>query len=327
MNVRARGPSNIALVKYWGKRDLRLNVPATGSISVTLDGLETEALVAFPPGLGKDEIRIDGRDDPKGAARVVRFLDLVRETLGEARFARIDSRNNFPTGAGLASSASAFAALAIGVDRALDLGLSQAELSVLARRGSGSAARSLIDGYAEMHAGEREDGTDAYAVQLGGPELLPMEILVAVTTRAPKTVASTEGMVRTQNTSPFHEAWVSRTKDDLEEMRRALRAQDLERVGHLAEQNALRMHASMLASDPPLLYFNPATVAVIQDVHRMRAEGQHAWVTIDAGPQVKVLCPPGRGDAIAARLAAVEGVETLLRSRPGRGASILEATA
>ncbi len=323
----ARGPSNVALVKYWGKRDDVQNLPETGSISVTLEGLEARTTVAFDAGLARDEVTIDGARDGPGARRVERFLDHVREQTGTRAHARVTSHNDFPTGAGLASSAAGFAALAVAVDRALGLGLSQEDLSRLARRGSGSAARSLCDGFAEMRAGEAKDGSDAYAVSLGGPDLLPMEVVVAVTTLAKKPVGSTEGMRRTARTSPYHGAWVASTRRDLEDVRAALLAGDLERVGHVAETNALRMHADMIASDPPLLYWRPATVAAMREVWSLRDEGVRAWFTIDAGPQVKVLVAPGSGDLVARRLAAVPGVASVLRARPGRGARLVEGDA
>lgn len=326
MKVTARGPSNVALVKYWGKRDADLNVPATGSISVTLAGLETTATVETLADAVHDEIVVEGRRDDAAVRRVQAFVDLVRRHFGRTARVRIESGNNFPTGAGLASSASAFAALAVALDRAFALDLDRAGLSRLARRGSGSAARSVVAGFAEMRAGERPDGEDAYAVPLGPVDLLPLEIVVAVTTRAPKAVASTEGMTRTRETSPFHAAWVQQTERDLATMRAALEARDLPRVGHLAELNAMRMHASMLASDPPLLYWLPATLAVIRAVAAARADDLGAWVTIDAGPQVKVLCEAADADEIEARIAAVDGVETTLRTRPGPGASVVEAT-
>ena len=326
MKATACGPSNIALVKYWGKRDARLNIPATGSISVTLAGLETRTTIEFDPTLEADTCLLDGTPDPKAEGRVYAFLDLVRRLYGVEHHARVETANDFPTGAGLASSASGFAALAVACDAALDLGLAPAELSALARRGSGSAARSLIDGFAEMRAGEREDGSDAYAVAIGGPELLPMDILAVVTTRAPKGVSSTEGMVRTAETSPYYAAWVRQTTQDLGAMREALEASDFDRVGRLAEENALRMHAVMLGASPSLLYWNGVTVDVVRAVWAAREEGARAWVTIDAGPQVKVLCAPGEGAALEARLRAVAGVQAILPSRPGPGASVLEAT-
>ena len=324
MQATARAPSNIALVKYWGKRDGALNVPATGSISVTLAGLETVTTVAFEEGLDRDRVTLDGVTDPAGAERVARFLDLVRETAGATLFARVETENNFPTGAGLASSASGFAALAAACDSALDLGLAQDELSALARRGSGSAARSVIDGFAEMLPGSLDDGTDAYAEQVGPPELCPMEVVVAVTTTAPKTVGSTDGMLRSERTSPYYLAWLAETERELEHMRDALLEKDLARVGALAEQNALRMHGVMLGAEPPLLYWNGATVEIMSAVWAMRDEGLPVWFTIDAGPQVKVITADGGGDAVEARLRTVPGVTQVLRSRPGDGARVTE---
>ena len=318
--------SNIALVKYWGKRDLVLNLPATGSISVTLDALETRTTVTFNDA-PDDLIELGGTASGAGTERVRRFLDLVRSLADTDARAHVVSHNDFPTGAGLASSASGFAALAVACDAALGLGLSQAELSVLARRGSGSAARSLVGGYAEMAAGEALDGSDAYATPLAPPEHLPLALLVAVTTSAPKAVGSTEGMQRTEATSPYHPAWVASTQRDLDRMRDAIRAADLEAVGSIAEGNALRMHADMLASEPPLLYWNAATLAAMQTVHALRADGTGAWFTIDAGPQVKVLCAPQDADAVATALAATTGVEQVLRAAPGPGAHLAEPVA
>ena len=317
--------SNIALVKYWGKRDLALNLPATGSISVTLDALTTRTTVTFDDELDTDVIDVGGSTEGRGIDRVARFLDLVRETAGTKAQAHVVSLNDFPTGAGLASSASGFAALALACDGALGLGLSTPELSVLARRGSGSAARSLIGGYAEMHVGSAKDGSDAYASPLADPDHLPLALLVAVTTSAPKTVGSTEGMQRSEATSPYHPAWVTSTERDLERMRAAIEAADLEAVGVIAEGNALRMHADMFASEPPLVYWNTATMAAIQTVHALRAAGTGAWFTIDAGPQVKVLCAPDDADAVAAALEATPGVEQVLRAAPGPAAHLVEA--
>ncbi len=326
MKATARAPSNIALVKYWGKRDPSLNLPATGSISVTLEGLSTTTTVERIDGLDRDEIRIGGRSDDGSTARVRGFLDLVRQRYGRRGHCRIDSANDFPTGAGLASSASGFAALAVALDRVFELDLDGEQLSALARRGSGSAARSLVDGFAEMRPGTRADGADAYAVAIGPPDLLPLEIVIALVTRAPKSVGSTEGMTRTRETSPFHDAWVARTQADLFAMRGALLAGDLPRVGHLAEGNALCMHATMLGADPPLLYWLPATIGVLREVAALRADGLGAWATIDAGPQVKVLCRSSDAADVERRVAGVPGVEATRRARPGAGARIVEAT-
>ncbi len=323
----AVAPSNIALVKYWGKRDLELNLPATGSISVTLDTLLTHTTIAFDTALDTDEVTLNGEPAGTAGARVARFLDLVRDLYGVREHARVETRNDFPTGAGLASSASGFAALAVACDAALELGLSTEQLSVLARRGSGSAARSLIGGFAEMHAGSADDGTDAYAVPLAPAEALPLRVLVAVTTREAKAVGSTEGMRLTEATSPFYGAWVDATREDLDALRAALRDGDLATVGQVAEGNCLRMHATMLGAEPGLLYWNAATVDVMHAVRALRAEGIGAWFTIDAGPQVKVLCEAEDEPHVRARLDTLAGVTAVLAAGPGPGARVVEASA
>lgn len=322
MRAAAIAPSNLALVKYWGKRDSALNVPATGSISVTLDGLSTSTTVDFREDLEADECVLDGVRNGRGAERVTRFLETVRSSFGVERRALVESASDFPAAAGLASSASGFAALALACDAALGLSLSEAQLSALARRGSGSAARSIVGGFAEMRPGEAADGSDAFAVQIAPPERLPLAILAAVTTRARKPVGSTEGMLRTAESSPFYGAWTSSVPRALAEMRAALEAADLERVGMLAEANAMRMHATMLGADPPLLYWNGVTVELVHAVRELRAAGVQAYVTIDAGPQVKVLCEESARAAVREALLAVEGTLEVLEARPGEGARL-----
>jgi diphosphomevalonate decarboxylase len=191
MKAAARARANIALVKYWGKADPLLNVPAVGSVSITLDGLFSETEVEFDGTLDGDSLVLDGEADAAALARVSACLDLLRSRAGVADRARVASRNNFPTGAGLASSASGFAALVAAAADALDLSLSARELSILARRGSGSAARSIFGGYVEMHAGVSADGDDSYAEQLLEPEAWPLRVVIAITSRERKPTGST----------------------------------------------------------------------------------------------------------------------------------------
>jgi diphosphomevalonate decarboxylase len=317
----ARAGTNIALVKYWGKRDAQLNLPRTGSLSLTLAGLETVTSVSVDPGLQHDHFELDGRIErgvPLG--RVGRFLALVRERAGvSSLFARVVSRNSFPTAAGLASSASGFAALAYAASVAYDLELRADELSVLARRGSGSAARSIFGGLVEMDPGVSPDGADACAHQLVAPADWPLRLVVAVTTEAAKDVGSSIGMSATEETSPFYEAWVASHAVDLEEARLAVAGRDLEVLGGVMERNCLGMHACMMASRPPLLYWNEATVAALREVWRMRARGVPVWFTIDAGPHVKALCRPEEATAVKAALDAVPGVARTLVAAPGEG--------
>jgi diphosphomevalonate decarboxylase len=324
MRATARATSNIALIKYWGKRDVALNLPATGSISVTLDALSTTTSVSFEEALGRDEVRLGGADAGAAGERVSRFLDLVRQLAGTDLYARVETENDFPTGAGLASSASGFAALTLACDAALGLGLAPDALSALARRGSGSAARSLSGGFVEMRRGMATDGRDAHAVPLAGPDHVPLRLLIAVTATGPKAVGSTDGMRRTRETSPFYAAWVEAAPADLDAMRAAIRDADLARIGGLAESNCLRMHATMLGARPPLLYWNAATLAAIETVRGLRARGTGAWFTIDAGPQVKVICAPEDADRVRAALESSIGVVRMIEAAPGAGAHLVE---
>jgi diphosphomevalonate decarboxylase len=327
----ARAGTNIALVKYWGKRDAALNLPAAGSLSLTLAELGSETRVRFAPDSGApgggDRVLLDGEPaDARFAGRVSRFLDLVRARAGLALPAEVSTRNSVPTAAGLASSASGFAALALAASRAAGLALAPPALSALARRGSGSAARSVFGGFVEMSAGQRADGEDAVARPLLEPGAWDVRLVVAVTAPGPKAVGSTEAMDRTAATSPYYPAWLASVETDLRDARAALAARDLPALGAVAERSALRMHASALAAVPPVLYFQPGTIAAVRAVMEARAAGLQAYVTIDAGPHVKALCHARDAGAVERLLRAVPGVERTLVATPGPGATLIEET-
>lgn len=324
MKITAEARSNIALVKYWGKRDAALNLPAAGSLSLTLDGLTTRSTVGFDTALTADRLRLNGREEAGDALlRVSRFLDLVRPRPG--LFAEVESTNTFPTASGLASSASAFAALALAASKAARLDLSPHELSVLARQGSGSAARSIFGGLVEMLPGARADGSDSHAIPLAGEAAFDLRLVVAVVGQgAPKAVSSRSGMAHTELSSPLYPAWLATVPGDLEAARAAISSRDLARLGEIAEKSALTMHASALGASPGLLYWRGATVEAIHAVRELRRGGIQAYVTIDAGPHVKVLCAPSAVDAVVGTLAAVPGVSQTLPCRPGAGVEIVE---
>ncbi|MES1928473.1 diphosphomevalonate decarboxylase [Salinisphaera dokdonensis CL-ES53] len=318
----ARAHSNIALIKYWGKRDDRLKLPAVGSISITLDALYSDTRVSFFPGAAQDSVDIGGRKtDP---APFTAFLDLVRARAGIDYRARVESWNNFPTGAGLASSASGFAALALAATRAAGLDLDARELSILARQGSGSAARSLFGGFVEMHRGTRDDGSDAFAEPMLDAAEWPLDIVVAITDRAPKTVNSSTGMSGLADRSDYYNAWVSHADGDLDAMRESIAARDFETVGALAEMSCLKLHGLMMSTRPGLIYWNPATVAAMQAVRALRSDGVPVYFTIDAGPQVKAICPPEHTATVEQALAGVPGVLDTRRSALGPAAYVLD---
>jgi diphosphomevalonate decarboxylase len=317
----ARANSNIALIKYWGKRDAALNIPAVGSISLTLDALSTETRVTFRSGLEMDEFWLAGtRAD---STRASRLLDIVRDSSGVGSRAVVESTNNFPTAAGLASSASGFAALAVAASAAAGLALDDRELSILARRGSGSAARSLFGGIVELHAGTRDDGLDSFAEPVLPLETWPLSVVIAITELGQKSVNSTKGMRGSALTSPFYPAWVDTGNDDLAAMRRAITNRDFEQLGELAEYSCLKLHALMMSTRPALLYWNAATMAAIHAVSELRVSGIPVYFTIDAGPQVKALCPPEHARTVADALGQVAGVLETRISTLGHGAQLL----
>ncbi len=315
---------NIALAKYWGKTPGSDNAPAVPSLSVTLAGLSTTTTVRFDEGREGDVFELNGRAaDPRAAARVSTMLDEVRVEAGLTLRASVVSRNDFPTAAGLASSASGFAALATAARAAAGLPFDPARASNLARRASASAARSLYGGYVELGAGEPGKAVFLPARPVANGDSLPLRVLVAVTTERTKDTSSTDGMNHTTRTSPYYAAWLALAPEVCARVRAAIVAGDLEALGVAAEESALAMHASALAARPGVLYWIGATVEVIAAVRELRAGGTGAWCTMDAGPHVKVLCAPADAERVGARLGAVAGVLRVLEARPGDGARLV----
>jgi len=317
--------ANVALVKYWGKRDEERNLPAVGSISLTLDGLEAVATVTVAerpnerPRFRQNGAAVTGL----AGERMASFLD----RLAGARDANVpcaDVEANFPVGAGLASSAAIFCAVTTAALSALGRRVDLETLSALARQGSGSAARSVFGGLVEWRRGSAADGSDSTAHQLLPESAWDLALLVAITSEGMKGTASRDAMRHVANTSPLYAGWLAAQEDDLAGMRRAIAARDLGEVGRIAEENCLRMHATSFAARPPVFFWSPATLAAMDEVRRVRADGVGAFFTIDAGPQVKVLCARDDAGAVAARLAAVPGVLRVLRSGPGAGVEMAQ---
>lgn len=322
----AEANANFALVKYWGKRDDQRNLPAVGSISLTVTGLCTRTTVCFREDLDTDILQMEGvavRDHR--LYRVTRFLDMIRERSGRSAAAKIDTSNNFPTGAGLASSASGFAALALASCHASGLSLTESQLSELARRGSGSAARSMFGGYVEMHRGNAPDGSDAVAEQLFGPDHWPLVVMVVVTDTGPKSMGSTRAMELSRDTSPFYRSWVAGQSQDLVSARQAIRDRDFELLADISEHSCLKMHGVMMASRPPVLYWNAVTNTLVHCIRELRTSGVPVFFTIDAGPQVKVVTVPAYRDRVHAAVRSIPGVRQVLETKPGPGARIVEA--
>jgi diphosphomevalonate decarboxylase len=312
---------NIALVKYWGKADAALALPATGSVSMGLDVFPTTTTVTVGDGTtdgreARDAFTLNGRVvDGVALDRTTRFLDLVRALAGSDEHAAVESTNTVPTGAGLASSASGFAALATAAAAAYGLDLDERALSRLARRGSGSATRSIPGGVAVWHAGTDEE---SFAERIEAPA---MAMVVVTISAGEKSIGSREAMARTIDTSPFYPAWVTSTAVTVDDMVAACAAGDFTRVGELTESNALRMHATIEGAFPPIRYLVARSVAVFDAVAAMRTAGVEAYATADAGPNVVVLCRPADTDRVARGL---EGLGDVVVSHTGPGARVVE---
>lgn len=283
---RASAPVNIALVKYWGKRDEALNLPVTSSLSVSLADLDTETEIAA--GSCPDSLMLDGRVLEPGepdARRLSAFLDLFRPP--GVGF-RMKSVNRVPTAAGLASSASGFAALIRALDGLFGWGLPARELSILARLGSGSACRSLFDGFVEWRAGHAKDGMDSYAIRL--PAVWPeLRIGLWILDAARKPMSSRDAMRHTVQTSPLYRAWPETVETDLRDLRGAIHRKDIERLIRIAEGNALAMHATMAAARPPAIYPTAETHQALARIRKARSDGLRIGFTMDAGPNIKLL--------------------------------------
>jgi diphosphomevalonate decarboxylase len=325
MKATAIAHTNIALVKYWGKRCKELNLPAVGSISITLKDLFTRTTVIFRQTLHRDVLFLNNSiASASQHERICRFLDIIRRISKINTFAEIISENNFPTQAGLASSASGFAALTLAACRAAHLDINRRDLSVIARRGSGSAARSIFGGYVEMKTGSRQDGSDAYAVPVAAGNFWPLQFVIILTSVSEKAVGSTAGMELTASTSPFYGAWVTSSATDLTGMRAAIWKRDLENVGEIAEHNCLKMHALALTARPALIYWNKITVKVVHTIRQLRREGIRVYFTTDAGPHVMAICTTQNTQKIKQVLEQISGVTRVLITTPGPAAKIIE---
>ncbi len=317
--VTARAYANIALIKYWGKQDMPGNVPATPSVSLALDALKTETTVT-PLESGDDRFFLNDREvDEKTQARLKNFLDLWRDQKLLRGTFEVRSRNLFPTGAGLASSASGFAALARALQEFSVKPLKKRMVSRLARRGSGSAARSITGGLSAL----------AITNDPGARLLLPAEsirfgMVVAVVASGEKKVGSTEGMKLSRSHSPYYNQWVSRTKHDYKDMLSAVRQDDFSEIGRLTEASALAMHACMIATRPALVYWAPATVALIHKAAHLREQGLEAYATIDAGAHVALLAKLDDLERVAGEIRMIDGVETVFIGKPGGPAEVLK---
>jgi len=328
MKVTVKANANIALTKYWGKKDAALKTPWNSSTSVTLDGLETTTTVEFDKKYKTDIFVLDGKtfeETTDEFKEVKEQLDIIR---GKAKIdlkAKVVSKNDFPTAAGFASSASGLAALTFASAKAAGLNLSTKELSIISRMGSGSASRSLIDGFAIWHKGSASDGLDSFAEQIAPKEHWPeFRILGCVVSKNAKKIKSRAGMAQSVKTSPIFEQWYTNAEKDAQAMVQLIKDKKFEEVGALAQKNCLLMHACAITTTPPVIYWAPGTLEVMHRVLELQDEGMKCYFTMDGGPQVKIICLEKDVKAIKKEIKKLEFVHDIIECKPGLGPRVVK---
>jgi diphosphomevalonate decarboxylase len=284
----AQAPVNIALIKYWGKRNEELHLPANDSLSIALD-LKTTTILSQAS--KEDEILLNGvalSENNPFYERTAAFLSLFRPSSNF--FFRVETKNEVPTAAGLASSASGFAALVLALNQFLGWEASTQDLSILARLGSGSAARSLFSGFVRWHKGKLDKGEDSYGIHL--PDTLSeLHFGVLLNATESKKISSNKAMLQTKETSPIYKTWTNQAHLDLATLLRSIEEKNIPLLGQTAERNSLFMHATMQTAWPSICYWNEKTIVALQNVWKAREQGLTVFCTMDAGPNVKLLYP------------------------------------
>ncbi len=311
---------NIAFIKYWGDQDPKIHIPSNGSISMVMDCLSTKTSVTFSPDYDSDLLIINNKSaSQKSLVRVQRFLQVVRNMANHQVYARVVSENNFPMGAGIASSASAFAALALAASKAIGMELSESELSRLARHGSGSACRSIPSGFVEWTAGG--DDITSFGFSIAPADHWDLVDLVVVVNQEHKKVGSIEGH-RLAASSPFQNARVSGTRQRLDICRQALMDKDFDKLADIVEYDSNLMHAVMMTSHPPLFFWEPASLELIKQIPKWRKKGFPVCYTMDAGPNVHVITLSQFAGEIKEKISSFPNIIKILCAKPGHGARL-----
>jgi diphosphomevalonate decarboxylase len=316
MKATAIAPSNIAFIKYWGVKDEKLRLPANGSLSMNLSNLLTTTTVEFNSLFKDDTIEINGEQDREEASRVIKHLNRIRNMANISEKAKVISTNNFPTGTGLSSSASGFAALSLAGAKAAGLDLSEKELSILARQGSGSACRSIPDGFTEWLDGDTSD--TSYAISLYPPEHWDIVDIVAVVSKEKKEVSSSEGH-KLATSSPFFETRLQLTKDRLRLMKQYLQEKNFTKFGELTETEALELHAIYLTSQPSLIYLLPGTLHVMHEVKHWRQEGLEVYFTLNTGQDIHLICQKKDVETVTKKLTEISEVQNTIVNYATKG--------
>ena len=324
MKFTATANANIALTKYWGKRNDELILPQNSSVSVTLEGLTATTTVEFDKTYMKDVFFLDGKEQSgEELERVVAILNILRKKVKIKDFAKVASENNFPTAAGFASSAAGGAALALAGSKAAGLNLDRKKLSILARINSGSASRSVEGGFVEWVRGKKDDGSDSYGLQVANEKHWPdFRILACILSTEKKKIKSRAGMKQSVANCPFYPAWRETAEQDTVKMKQLILKKDFTALGNLAEHNCLKMHSVMITTTPPIIYWNDKTVELMHAITGWREDGLEAYYTMDAGPQVKIICLAKDVAELTKRARAL-GVDKIMECKPGSDAKLI----
>lgn len=343
MKATAKAPANIAFIKYWGKLDEKLRLPCNDSISMNLSHAFTITTVEFSDKYHKDEFIfmsnvILGRSeattpesdsgqarmtkqDVKEEQRVIKQLDRIRKIADSKLFAKVVTKNSFPKGTGIASSASGFAALTLAAAAALNLKLSEKELSILARLGSGSACRSIPDGFVEWKSGNTS--VESYAYSLFDENYWDLKDIIVLVSPEEKKTSSSKGHENV-NSSLFFKTRLANLPDKIKRFKKALQEKNINIFGELLEGEAVELHTIMMTQSPPLFYWNSATMDIIKKVQDWREQGLSVYFTIDAGPNVHLICGKKEEKIVLVKLKESGHVDNLIINSPAKGAKIID---
>ncbi len=317
MKTTAIAPSNIAFTKYWGRKDEVLRLPENGSVSMCLSNLLTTTTVEFSPKYIKDKIIINGGGIEEGEEqRIIKHLDRVRKLANLKEKAKVVSSNNFPSGTGLSSSASGFAALTLSAAFAAGLKLSEKQLSILARQGSGSACRSIPSGFVEWLDGDTSE--TSYAKQIFPQNYWDIADVVAVVSIGKKEVSTSVGQKSAQS-SPFMKLRQSHMREKNQKVKKLIKEKNFKEFGELVEQEALELHTIMLTQYPPLIYWTPGTLKIMKLTSHWRADGIPVYFTINTGQDIHLICQQKDVKKVKAKLKEVEEVKNIIVNSPGEG--------
>ena len=313
--------SNLAFIKYWGKKNEILKLPANSSLSVNLSNLYTITTVEFSEKFLTDEIKINQEENQKESLRVVKHLYLIRKKARINWKAKVVSQNNFPKAAGFASSASGFAALTLATTKALELNLSEKELTILARLGSGSACRSIPDGFVEWKTGEKNE--DSYAYSIFPSNYWKISIFALVLKTSEKKISSSEGH-RLAPTSPFFKTRLKKIDEKIFRLKKFIKERNFLSFGNLIENEALEMHAIMFTSQPSLIYWDEETIKLIKFVHELRMKKLPVYFTIDAGPNPYLICEEKNEKNLLKKLKKINAIKNIIINYPSTGAKVIK---